>query len=91
MTQSETAQKMLDVFFRHPETKDFDAKELTKERDFDQDEFDELMSDIASEFSVDIPMKPSKYIYAPPGIDKDKFTIQQLADYVEILLNTEQS
>ncbi|MDE7345377.1 MAG: hypothetical protein K2N48_01390 [Muribaculaceae bacterium] len=91
MTQSETAQKMLDVFFRHPETKNYDAKALTEERSFDQEDFDELMSDIASEFSVDIPMKPAKYIYAPPGIDKDKFTIQQLADYVETLLNTQQS
>lgn len=82
---------MLDVFFRHPETKDFDAEELSKERSFNIEEFDELMDDVVTEFGVSIPVKPWKYAYAPPGIDKSKFTIQQLSDYVATLLNKQES
>ncbi len=90
MTKEEINQRMIETFFRNPKDVDDKDQELNRPRDFTEDEFDELMSDIQIEFNVVMPVKPSRYIYAPPGIDRKSFTIQQLSGYVQSLLNTPQ-
>ncbi len=90
MNKEELNQKMLDVFYRNPENKDYPLDALNQERNFTQDEFDELMRDIERDFSVKIPMKAvTTYIYRTDGINSSKFTIQQLSDYIQTLLNTQ--
>lgn len=84
------AHKMIEVFFSNPENVTDREKALSKERNLSRDEFDELMMDIADAFDVDIPMKPVKYGYCPEGINKSRFTIQQLSDYVENLIKNKQ-
>ena len=91
MTSTEISQKILELFFECYDTEEFDAIELTEERSLDIEEFDELIGSVVSIFDVSIPVRPLKYVWAPPDIDNNKFSIQQLSDYVATLLNKQKT